>query len=238
MLLLSLLACTRMAIDGQVIDVTGTPIEGAMVAAIGTTCTTRSDAEGMFALTCPPQVYTLTVGYAGYLSEEWVDYDASEHQRYELGKIVLVKIPSEKGLLRFNQAEYVPMERGHIDIRKGGGGLNAYKYYCLEGDDVPVNVLPSGVVPFFDNDSVGWRAWRLDEERCAYRMAPANKTRWEKTYGITAEVTRRKVEETKHIVLLTLEPGEYFIADWDQGFFTHNPDRETGGFSGFYVRAE
>lgn len=238
MLILSLLACTRMAIDGQVIDVTGAPIQGAMVTAVGANCFTQSDAEGMFALTCPPGVYTLTVGYNGYLSEEWEDYDAGEHQRYELGKIVLVKIPSEKGLLRFKQNEYVPMERGHIDIQKGGAGLKAYKHYCIEGDDVPVNPLPKGTVPFFDNDSVGWKAWRLDEEGCAYRMAPASKSRWEKTYGETAEMTRRKVEETKHIVLLNLEPGEYFIADWDQGFFTPNKDRETGGYGGIYVRVE
>ena len=238
MLLLNLLACTRMAIDGQVVDVTGEPIEGAMVTAVGTTCMTQTDAEGMFSLTCNPDTYTLTVGYNGYLSEEWEDYDAGEHQRYELGKVVLVKIPSEKGLLRFDSNSYVPMEQGHIDIKKGGTGLKAYKHYCVEGDDVPVNTLNAGVVPLFDNDHVGWKAWRLDDEGCAYRMAPANKTRWEKTYGTTAEDTKRKVEETKHIVLMTLEPGEYFIADWDQGFFTPNSDRDVGGFSGIYIRAE
>ena len=163
MLLLNLLACARMAIDGQVVDVTGAPIEGAMVTAVGTACMTQTDAEGMFALTCNPDTYTLTVGYTGYLSEEWVDYDAGEHQRYELGKIVLVKIPSEKGLLRFDSNNYVPLERGHIDIQKGGTGLKAYKHYCIEGDDIPVNTLPAGVVPFFDNDHVGWKAWRLDD---------------------------------------------------------------------------
>lgn len=238
MLLLNLFACTRMAIDGQVVDVTGTPIEGAMVTAVGQPCMTSTDAEGMFALTCSPGVYTLTVGYSGYMSEEWPDYDASEHKRFELGKIVLVKIPIEKGLLRFSANEYLPMETGHIDIQKGGVGLKAFKHYCIEGDDVPVNLVPAGTVPFFDHDHVGWKAWRLDEEGCAYRMAPANKTRWEKTYGTTADVTKRKVEETKHIVLMTLEPGEYFIADWDQGFFTPNRDKEIGGYTGIYVRAE
>ena len=236
-----LTACSNMAIDGTVVDVTGAPIPGANIAAVGAPqCSTSTGEDGRFELVCNPDTYHLTINAAGYLSvEETVE--AVERERYELGTKVLVKIPSEKGLLKFDQNSYVAMESGLVVKKAGGKGRSAYKHYCLDPKvDNPVNTFAAGTHAFFDNESLGWRPFLLDEEGCAYRMSPTSDTRWGIDYAEKAAFETRQIEEGKEIVLITLEPGRYFIADWDQGFFTKVKDEDgsTLGYSGFYVEVQ
>ncbi len=78
--------CSRMAIDGQVTDVAGEPIVGAMVSAVGgAQCQDQTDETGGFELVCKPMRYELHIGKAGYIPEVLKDFDASERKRYELG---------------------------------------------------------------------------------------------------------------------------------------------------------
>ncbi len=242
LLVSGLTACSNMAIEGDIVDVTGTPIVGANISAVGApTCMTTTDEAGHFELVCAPAVYTVNIGAAGYISETLDNFDASERQRYPVGRKVLIKIPIEEGLLKFDGQSYKSMEPGVVVKRAGGKGVSAYRHYCLEEDhDNPVNRMPKGAVAFFDNESDGWRPFRLDTEGCAYRMSPTTESRWGVDYAEKAEFETKVVEQGKEIVLITFEPGAYFIADWERGHFTkvRNDQGETIGYSGFYVEVK
>jgi len=240
-LLLSMLAgCGKMAIDGTVSDVSGEPIVGARVTLIGTQCQTVTDAEGRFELPCLPGVYTLTIGADSYLAQDIEQFDASERKRYDVGTRNLIKLPTDKGLLKFVDNAYEPLARGWIERRKGGSGTDQWKIYCLPEDEaeraeIPVNTFAAGNQPFFDNDSGGWRAWKLDEEGCAYRMAPDTKSSWEMTYGEKPEMQEQRLEDGKSIVVLALEPGAYFVADWGTGFFKSATENERKAYWGHHL---
>ena len=236
-----LVGCGKMAIDGTVQDVAGEPIVGARVTLIGNQCQTVTDAEGKFALPCLPGVYDLTIGADGFLAHDLRAFDASERKRYDVGVRTLIRMPTEKGLLRFTDNEYVSLERGWIERRKGGSGTDQWKIYCLPEDEaeaaaIPENTFAAGNQPFFDNDSGGWRAWKLDEEGCAYRMAPDSTSSWEMTYGVKPEQQEQQLEEDKSIVVLALEPGRYFVADWTTGFFkmAREGDKEEKAYWGYH----
>ncbi len=235
---LALSACARMAIDGAVTDVAGEPIEGAMVSAVGLAqCQDSTDASGTFSLVCQPAIYELHIGKHGYIPEVLEDFDASERKRYDIGKRALIKIPSTQGLTRFKGNAYVQMEKGLLErrSRSGGGG---FRHYCLQ-DDTPVNRVAAGMQPFFDYESGGWKAFRLDDEGCAYRMSPdpARRGKWKVDYAERPEVETRQLEFGKEIVLMKLAPGRYFIADWNQGFFTKGRLGNTEGYTGYVLEA-
>ena len=240
--LIALVGCSNMAIEGTVVDVTGAPIVGANISAVGDpTCTTTTDDAGGWELVCNPATYDLVIGAAGYLSENVDQFDANERQRYAVGKKVLIKIPTEKGLLKFDGQTYTAMEPGHVVKVAGGKGMTAFKHYCVDPKaEMPINTFDAGTHALFDNQSAGWKPFKLDDEGCAYRMSPTTDTRWGIDYAEKAEFETTQVETGKEIVFLTLEPGRYFIADWDQGFFNKvkGDDGETKGYSGFYVEVD
>lgn len=242
LILSGLTACSNMAIEGDVVDVTGAPVVGANISAVGApACTTTTDDAGHFELVCAPGVYTVNIGAAGYISETLDQFDASERQRYPIGRKVMIKIPVERGLLKFDGQSYTAMEPGVVVKNAGGKGTDAFKHYCLADDhENPTNRMAKGTVAFFDNESPGWRPFRLDDEGCAYRMSPTSDTRWGVDYAEKAEIETKQVEEGKEIVLITFEPGQYFIADWERGFFMKVKDEagETIGYSGFHVVVE
>ena len=107
-----LVGCGKMAVDGTVQDVAGEPIAGARVTLIGSQCQAVTDAEGKFALPCLPGVYDLTIGADGFLAHDLAAFDASERKRYDIGVRTLIKMPTDKGLLRFTDHAYEPLERG------------------------------------------------------------------------------------------------------------------------------
>ncbi|MCB9746083.1 MAG: carboxypeptidase regulatory-like domain-containing protein [Alphaproteobacteria bacterium] len=234
LLIVALTGCSQMAIDGQVTQVNGAPLEGAVVTAIGTQCRDTTDAEGRFELVCLPGTYDISIGAMSYISETIEAFEATERQRYDLGKRPLIRIPEEKGLLLFDGERYTPMRPGRLERRVGGSGMSAYKHYCLPPKGTEVNTLRAGPQGFFDNESEGWRPWRLDAEGCAVRMSPETPTQWGFTYKEKAEFQTRAVAQDKKLVLMNLEPGRYFIADWRKGFFTKADDDE-GGYTGFYL---
>jgi len=231
--------CARMAIDGQVTDVAGEPIVGAMVTAVGgAQCQTQTDETGAFELVCKPLHYEIHIGKHGYIPEVLENFDASERKRYEMGKRTLIKIPATRGLTRFKGNEYVGMERGWL-TRDTAGGPTGYRNYCVD-PAAPANRLAAGMSPFFDYESEGWKVFRVDEEGCAYRMSPdpARKGKWKVDYADRPKWETRQLEEGKDIVIMELPPGRYFIADWGRGFFTKGtlPDGQKG-YLGYVVDA-
>lgn len=231
-----IVGCGQMAIDGRVVDVAGEPLPGAVVTAKGSRCQTTTDAQGDFKLPCDLGTYDIYIGAAGYISEEVKGLDATERKRYDLGKRVLIRMPEVEGLLRFTDTAYLPMERAWLDRRSGGLGRDAYRHYCLpEGVEQPRTTLSPGVHAFFDNKTQGaWRVFRLDAEGCAYRMSPKSDTQWGVDFSDIVEFESRVVERDRSVVLIDLQPGLYFVADWEAGFFVkgRTPDGEDEGYLG------
>lgn len=229
--------CGGMAIDGVVVDQAGKPVADAAVTALETPCQTKTDAQGVFSLACTPGTYDLTISQVGHVTTTVKDFDASGRERYDLGRQVLVRIPQEKGLLFFTGGQFQTLEPGLLDRRTGGSGQGQYRYYCLDRDGSKVNTLRAGVHTFYDHDSVGWRAFRLDDDGCAYRMSPNSPTSWGVDYNEKADVELTQIERDLKRAELTLQAGEYFIAHWDQGFFTKAPG-EDHRYSGFYIKVD
>jgi len=252
-LLVPLIGCGVMAIDGQVVDAEGAPIAGATVSAMpattattdadgsvrvdgaGRLCQARSDTEGRFSLECLPNTYDVVVSAEGYTSED-LQVEAPERKRYDVGRQLLVKIPSDKGLFLKQGAAYVEMAQGHLlrTTRKKEGKL--HRRFCLDEDGGGPTELAAGVHAFFDHEHPGWRPFRLDEEGCAHRDVKDAQHRWTVEYREKAAYQTRELNRGRTIALMELPAGDYFVADW-KGFFQKSTDKtRPDAYSGAWLR--
>lgn len=208
-----------MAIDGQVVDGRGDPASGALVTVVGTRCAATADADGKFAIPCDPGDYKIVITLAGYTTKE-VSLLAPEAQRYDLGKQVLIKIPGEKGLFVFNGDSYAALKPGRLARRLAEGPDGTARSYCLDRENSEVNTIPAGELTLFDNDAPGWRTFKLDAEGCAYRDIRGPTSQWKVVYKEKPESHEEQIGRNMRLSRVTVVPGDYFIADWDKGFFT------------------
>jgi hypothetical protein len=225
--------CSPMAIEGEVVDVTGAPIEDALITAMETPCNALTDAEGQFNLVCQPGTYKLVVSVQGYLTKTEI-YEATERKRYKAGKFVLVKIPNGKGLFMFSGNEYIPMKPGRLERKLEADGVKRKRAYCIERAGSEPNVIKAGAVPFFDNETAGWRPFRLDDEGCAYRDSRNASGKWEVVYREKPPYEEKRLSERKKIARIQFTPGEYFIADW-KGFFVVDP-KQKHRYTGHWIK--
>jgi len=240
--LFALTGCGKMAVDGVVVDVTGAPIAGATVTLVGSQCQSVTDESGVFRVPCLPGEYLIHINADGFIEVKVENFDASERKSYDIGKQMMVTLPTEEGLLLLNENSYTSLPKSLLVRTKGGAGLEQWKHYCLPEDrEIPpeqIIRLPEGNHAFFDNEAPGWRPWILDEDGCAYKMEPKTKSAWETTYGEKANFLKEQIEDGKSIVLMELPAGRYFVADWEGGFFTRGTIGEEKGFIGHYIVVE
>lgn len=233
---LSLAACSVMAVDGEVIDAMGDGVPGAMVTAVGTPCTALTDDAGKFALECQPGTYKLVISAQGYTTEE-LDIEATERKRYNSGKHLLVKIPESRGLFLLKDGAYTEMAPGFVERTLTKDGKLTHRKMCLNPDRGEANELPAGLHALFDYEHPGWKPFKLDAEGCAYRDTKNEKLRWTVEYREKAEYETKEYNPGKEIALLKLEPGDYFIADWDKGFFNSVDSKEDKhSYTGFWLK--
>jgi len=218
---LALVGCGQMAIDGEIIDVSGAPLVGAQVNLIGSTCNTQVGEDGHFALPCTPGSYIVVINKPGYI-EFKVDLEATEPERYDIGKQTLVAIPESKGLFLFEDNQYKTMEAAYL-TRTITNGAQKSRRYCLDREGSTATLLPPGQHTLFDNESPGWRPFLLDADGCAYRDQRNDKARWEVVCKEKPAYEERTLEREKKVAVIDLPAGDYFIANWDQGFFTTDP---------------
>ncbi len=233
LLALALTGCGQMAIDGELVDAGGKPLAGARVTAMGSTCATTSGDDGKFSLPCPTGTYDLLITKEGYI-EVKEQLDATERERYNIGKKVMIAIPDSKGLFWFQDDVYQPLHPGFLtrDIQRTAEGKT--RAYCLDQDASEANSLAAGVHAFFDNETDGWRPFRLDEAGCAYRDAQDERGRWTVSYKEKPDFEERTLEAGKKIAFIELTAGDYFIADWDNGFFT-TAEGDKKHYTGFWL---
>jgi hypothetical protein len=233
---LGALGCGRMALDGQVVDARGNPAAGARVTVVGTSCSGDVGEDGRFAVACEPGEHVVVITREGYTTVE-LKVEAGERKRYDLGKQVLVQIPTEKGLFVFSGAEYAPLKPGRLRRSMVDGPEGMTRAYCLDREQSEANTVAAGALTLFDNEAVGWRAFKLDAEGCAYRDQRQPTNQWKVLYKEKPASEEVEVGRGKRIARLQVEPGDYFLADWDKGFFTQ---AAAGEFSyvGSWVQVE
>lgn len=250
---LLLAGCGAMAIDGTVVDADGQPIPGATVSAMpatqastdadgnvtvegtGRMCQGQADATGAFTIECLPSSYDLVVSAEGFTSES-LRVEAPERKRYDVGKQLLVKIPSEKGLFLKKGAQYVQLAPGRVSRTTRTEGALLHRRFCLDREGGGPTELAAGVHALFDHEHPGWRPFRLDDEGCAYRDTKDEKHRWNVEYREKAEYRTRELNRGKTIALLELPPGDYFVADW-KGFFQKDPDKaQQDAYTGHWLQ--
>lgn len=219
-----LVGCGKMAIDGEVVDAQGQPIEGANVAAAGTPCFARTNTEGRFSLECQPNTHKVVISAEGYTSEEFTK-DATERKRYDSGRHLLVKIPESRGLHLFADNIYQQMKPGRLARKLDEDGKLTHRSVCLDPEKSQPNELSAGTHALFDYEHPGWRPFKLDDEGCAYRDTKNARHQWSVTYREKAPYEVKRINEGKSIALMQLAPGDYFIADW-KGFFVGADEKE------------
>ncbi|MEC8424122.1 MAG: carboxypeptidase-like regulatory domain-containing protein, partial [Myxococcota bacterium] len=151
LLCLSLGACGVGAIDGTVVDADGQPIVGATVSAMpattattdatgnvtvesqGRICQGRTDEAGSFSLECLPSTYDVVVSAEGYTSESF-QVEAPERKRYDIGRQLLVKVPSAKGLFLKQGTAYAALAPGRLQRTTERSGALLHRRFCLDAD--------------------------------------------------------------------------------------------------------
>lgn len=229
--------CSGTSFVGTVTDVSEQPLEGATITVVGTQCQTTVDGDGSFDLPCKPGEHRVAIAQRGFISKE-IEVSAQEATEYDLGKHILIRIPEGEGLFVFQGSKYAPMAPSQLQRKLDKGQSKAF---CLHRESATPNKQNAGRIPLFDKGYDDWRAWKLDEQGCAYRSEREGH-KWQETYAERVSTTERKLEQDKSVVLLEAPAGEYFIADWRNGWFVEDedPDLPPGDkrYSGFYIVAE
>jgi len=231
--LLVLSACDSMNVTGRVVDGTETPIAGAFVTLEGSDplCATRTGGEGYFELDCAEGHYQAVIAASGHTTLE-LELDVQEPKPYDMGDLALIRLPISRGLYLLERGTYQRMSPGRLERRLTRSGRSTHRAFCLDTEHSLSNDVSASPQALFDYEHQGWRAFRLDEEGCAYR--DTRNAQHERTARPEPQpqLQKRTIAPGKTEVLLTLEAGRYFIADWS-GFFVaqdklENKHRYTG----------
>lgn len=217
-LLPALSSCAQMAIDGQILTVSGEPAAQARVSLIGSPCTTTTEADGRFSLSCHPGSYSMVITKEGFV-ELKDQVEATEQKRYDLGEMLMIAIPGSAGLFLLQDHQYLALERSYLK-RTIVDGATRTRSWCLDRASSKAATVSAGVHAFFDNKAPEWRPFRLDAEGCAYRDRRDSSAIWEVTYRERPETKEELLQVGRKIMRMELSEGDYFLADWDQGFFT------------------
>jgi hypothetical protein len=229
----ALCGCRKMSFEGRVVDAADQGVPGVLVSLGEPKCEAMTDASGAFSIPCRPGTYTVTITKQGFLGDG-LELEAPELKVYDAGKRVLVKVPDDKGFFAFERNAYRSMKPGLLERRAGGSTLDTWRAYCLARERSEANRLSPGSYPFLDHASPGWRAFRLDEEGCAYRMSPTSGGQWGVDYAVAPKFEVKQATDDASLVTLHLEPGSYFVADWSAGFFTAAAD-DPLHYTGYWI---
>jgi len=228
-------ACSTMSLNGAVKDGAGQPLEGVRVHAAGSSCSTETDATGQFELECTPGVIALTFSKANHIAQE-TRIDALEKKTYAVPDQTLTRLPESSGLFVLQNGNYVPLQSGALErkMRSQGGALQ--RDYCLQNGQNKPTKLRAGDISLFDHNAPGWRLFRLDSDRCAYRDTRNARGRWVVTYREKPDIKSEALGKDLVRHRATLTAGHYFAATW-KGFFAAS-ETEPSMYGGFWFQVE
>ena len=229
-LLAVLVACGSPTVSGRVVDLSGQPIAGATVTnTTGALCTTDTEADGSFALGCSGSDLRLAVVLDGWFSEEVA---ATGEGDRSVPDVRLLKKPGEFGLYVVDGHEYRPFSEPGRVVRQVSGNQRTHR---LKTEGMTPNVLPSGEVILLDHSAEPWRLWRVRDDGVVHQEHKVDARRWQTDFGEQPKSEQERAHELS-LLRLTLEPGDYFVADWPQGKFRKtSTDNE---YAGRWIRVE
>ena len=223
-----LAGCSTPTITGQVVDVVGQPVEGAMITnTTGALCTTESGADGKFALGCAGENLLLAVVLDGWFSQEAKAMGAFDE---ELGQIRLVRKAPALGLWRWEGGNWVGM--GESGRAKRAQTVDS-RSYTLEKKASAENKLSSGKMVLLDDSADDWRLWRIRDDGLIHKETAPEPNRWETAYGEQPKMTYEEVEGGRDLITVDLTAGQYFLADWTNGGF--NRHKKDGNYKGKWI---
>jgi len=203
-------------------------VPGAVLRSPG--CEAVTDAAGRFTVDCPKGTRTFQVTHPDHLDRTWLVTPPGSFGDQDVGSAELVAVPLGGGL-------YVAGD-GTLDLLRDAPLLRAAtateQRWCMDGTQGDPVDVPTGKLRLLDNHAVDWRLYTLDAEGCAYRMTRANSEVW------TFAAERVPVGEGtprgpgRSWIDLDLEPGDYAIVEWYEGFLVRDDgDR----YRGHWLRA-
>lgn len=237
MTLLALLACAA-RLEGRVEDGNGAPVVGARLDATGlqgAACAAVSGADGAWATQCPRGSWTFAVTHPDHVPGTLdVKADAS---RVTVPPARLVRIPSEAGAWWFADGAFAPLDG--VQLQRSEDATT--QRWCVPDGETPRSAGEGTRVLRNDASGETWRMYRLDAERCAYRMTKGAAEHW----SFTADrVEVPEVPDTASGASASgrhwldpagLPPGDYVLAPWVEGMFVRE-DPATDRWRGTWVR--
>lgn len=192
-MLLALVACGRM-LQGEIRDPAGAPVAGARLTAPG--CEAVSAADGRWRCRCPRAPQRFVVSRPGFETAEL----------REGGPLVLLPYPQEPGFYHRDGA-WSPLPE--VALRRSEEAREIR--WCSPESG------PSLRGPVLDVHAVEWRAFRLDEEGCAWRLRQGTGSYWSGAGLALPEPLRSAVSPGTDRIEWQLEPGSYAIVEWLDG---------------------
>ena len=233
--LLSFIGCGPDTITGRVVDSDGRALANVQVTALGApNCMTTTNAEGRYSLNC---LDTSSEKDCGNSTEDCpqtlLDFKLQGHFPGSTQPVVgentsttMHAMPVEAGLYLKRGNSTDAMVRGALTralkLTDEGGKSRTY---CVARELGTSNRVNGTTMSIFSNQTTTWRVFRLDQAGCAYRDARNPQGKWNVEYRDNPAVTVDAINDGQAWSEIEVEPGEYFLADWE-GFFVPT---EVGG---------
>ncbi len=238
--MLSIIGCDPAPLKGQVVNNEGQPLANVHVTALGAAnCMTSTDKDGRYSLNCAQtsdaenckddaedcSAITLDFKLQGYFPG--LDQPAAGKE----ASTTLHTMPTESGLYLKAGNKHDPMVRGtltrSLELSDKGGKSRTY---CVSRELGTSNRVNGTTMSIFSNQAKSWRVFRLDQDGCAYRDARNPQGKWNVEYRDNPAVIVEPIDNGQDWSEIEVEPGEYFLADWE-GFFvpTEKGGHQYGG---------
>lgn len=230
-LLAATLGCSTTTLSGVVIDANNQPVNGVVVRTDDSPdCATETKGTGVFQLECPPGDWSLRFEHSAYLSAVRSAQVASGDDA-TLTPTILRAIPQKTGLhvLVDNRFELLPATTLTRTTRTEGAAKE--RAFCIDSDALePTPAARSGLITMIATDPSSWRAFRMDENGCAYRDAKTADGHWVIEHQDRPDLRTNREQRGVWLTTWDATSGDYFLADW-AGFFVPlktDPERYSG----------
>lgn len=225
---MGLLACQSTTLVGEVRTAGGGPVPGAVLTSPG--CEAVTDAQGRFRARCPKGTRTFQVTHPDHLDRTWLVTPAGGFGEQDVGEVDLVAVPLAGGLWLAGDGALDPLPPAPL-VRTA---TDTEQRWCMDATQGEPVQVPTGKVRLLDNRVVDWRLYKLDADRCAYRMTRAGGENWTFTAERVPVGDGTPRGPGRAWVDLDLPPGDYAIVEWYEGFLVRD---EGDRWRGHWLRA-
>jgi hypothetical protein len=178
---------------------------------------------------CPKGTRTFSVTHPDHLDRTWL-VSAPSWGDQEVGTCELSPVPTGGGLWLASDDGFTALPQAPI-VRRTGPDEQRWCVDAAAGDPVPVG---AGAVRLLDNHVADWRIFKLDAEGCAYRTQRTAGSTWSFSADRVTPEALTERGPGRSWVDLELQPGDYVIAEWYEGFLVEGDEDH---WRGHWLRA-